>query len=302
MRPTASQGVPRISVVLPVWNGAKYLHEAMASILGQTFADLELIVVDDGSTDATPEVIARVQDPRLRAFRREHSGLVATLNFGVEQARAKWIARQDADDLSAPERLAAQWEAVCQNKKAVMCYAGMTVIGCAPPPPRRKYINQSRGLVAVKLCTRNPFAHGTVLFQKSAYEAAGRYRADEFLAEDYGLWGRMLPLGEFVGLAGALYQYRIHEGSVTRSSTERQEELARQLRLEHCRRYLQLAAEEADRACAVLAAGPGRRRSADWFWFVGHCLPRVPWPGVDLWVWAARQTFQLAKRRDPANA
>ena len=103
---------PLISVLMPVWNGEEYLRESIDSILGQTFSNFEFIVIDDGSTDSTPEILRSYQDPRLRIFRLEHAGIVSALNFGVDQAQTGWIARQDADDVSDPRRLEFQWREV----------------------------------------------------------------------------------------------------------------------------------------------------------------------------------------------
>src|ERR1700690_1943654 len=111
---------PCISVVMPVWNGETFLREAIDSILSQTFADFELIIVDDGSTDGTAKILASYPDARLRVFRLDHAGIVVALNFGAAQARGTWIARQDADDISWPGRLEAQWKALQLNPHAVL--------------------------------------------------------------------------------------------------------------------------------------------------------------------------------------
>src|SRR5580698_3447780 len=105
---------PRISIVMPVWNGETYLAATLESVLTQTFTDFELIVVDDGSTDATLGILKSCPDPRLRVFQLEHGGIVKALNHGLAQARSEWIARQDADDISLPRRLERQWNAVCR--------------------------------------------------------------------------------------------------------------------------------------------------------------------------------------------
>src|SRR5262249_45608253 len=93
---------------MSVHNGARWVREAVTSVLTQTLADLELIVIDDGSTDATPEVLESIRDPRLRVERRARQGLTLALNRALELARAPLLARLDADDVAAPERLARQ--------------------------------------------------------------------------------------------------------------------------------------------------------------------------------------------------
>src|SRR5512134_3549033 len=103
--------IPRVSVVMSVYNGEKYLEEAVESILNQTFRDFEFIVVDDGSSDSTPRLLALYErrDPRVLIYRfDDNRGLSTALNFGIERARGKYIARMDADDISLPNRLQEQ--------------------------------------------------------------------------------------------------------------------------------------------------------------------------------------------------
>src|SRR5437879_2375502 len=99
---------PRVSVVLPVRDGARFLRDALESVLAQTLGDFELLVVDDGSQDETPEILAEVRDERLLVLRQERLGLVAALNRGIGAAHAPYLARMDADDVSLPERLERQ--------------------------------------------------------------------------------------------------------------------------------------------------------------------------------------------------
>src|SRR5262245_59556523 len=97
--------MPRVSVLLPVFNGARFLTDAIERVLDQTWQDFELVVVDDGSTDGSAEIAEGYADTRIRAVRQEHRGLVGALNRGLAESRGEFIARQDADDLSAPTRL-----------------------------------------------------------------------------------------------------------------------------------------------------------------------------------------------------
>src|SRR3954452_17057048 len=110
MPPSASTMAPRLSVVLAVCNGERHLAESVNSVLAQTFTDFELIVVDDGSTDRTPEILAAVAraDPRVVVVRQENHGLTASLIRGIALSRGDYIARQDADDISKPRRFERQ--------------------------------------------------------------------------------------------------------------------------------------------------------------------------------------------------
>ena len=97
-----------VSVVLPVYNGAKYLRDAIDSMLAQSYANFELIIIDDGSTDDSINIISAFNDPRIRLYSQENQGLAATLNRGITLAKGAYIARQDQDDVSLPNRLSKQ--------------------------------------------------------------------------------------------------------------------------------------------------------------------------------------------------
>lgn len=281
---------------MPVWNGKQYLRAAVESILGQTFRDFELIVVDDGSDDGTGGILASYKDERLRVFELAHGGIVKALNFGVSQARAEWIARQDADDVSRPERLQSQWEAVRQNPEAVLCFTdhslrneGQEEIGAARLP-------RTRSFLALRLCYQCPFAHSTVLFSKEAFQNAGGYLEAQRHAEDYALWGRMLEVGKFVALPERLLAFRVHPVSVSQQNLAAQSSLTQRIAAEHCRRFLQLNAREAERAALILRTPAPARKLSDWFWFLTKCAPRLRWKSAEALSWLAWQTAKQVTR------
>src|SRR4051812_43727318 len=119
---------PKISIVMPVWNGEKYLRETMDSVLKQTFGDFEFIVIDDGSQDATMTILESYNDKRIRVLRQQHGGIVKALNAGVAHAQAAWIARQDADDVSLPTRLEKLFAVTRQKNDAVLVYSDVELI------------------------------------------------------------------------------------------------------------------------------------------------------------------------------
>src|SRR5947208_1991791 len=140
---------PKISVVMPVWNGEEFVGAAIESILTQTFPDFELIIVDDGSTDATPEFVGSYDDSRLKYHRLEHAGIVVALNFGVSVARADWIARQDVDDIALPQRFQMQWKAIQAHSDAVLSYADASLIGQDSAALRQPRLPTTKALLAL---------------------------------------------------------------------------------------------------------------------------------------------------------
>jgi glycosyltransferase involved in cell wall biosynthesis len=283
---------PIISVLMPVWNGAEYLREAIEGILNQTFSNFEFIVVDDGSTDGTSGILSSYKDPRLKVFRREHAGIVSALNFGAAQVQGNWIARQDADDVSHPNRLELQWLSVKKRPDVALCHTNFQVLDGQIVRPAPARFPRSKALVGLKLCFQCPITHGTVMFRKNAFHLAGGYREGERHAEDYSLWTAMIEQGEFVGIPNALVTLRVHQQSASRQNQETQLRLAKEIGIRHCQRILQADPDKARRAYEVLNALPRDRKLREWVWFVARCLPGLRWKSAELYAWLASQTFR----------
>jgi len=282
---------PRISIIMPVWNGEKFLAAAVDSLLAQTFTDFELLVIDDGSTDRTPEILRACTDARLRVLRLDHAGIVVALNHGLAGARADWIARLDADDLSEPLRLERQWQAVSRQPRAVLCHTAATCFGDGVPVDEAR-LPRSRSFMALQLCWKCPIIHSTVLFKKSAALAVGGYRPEERHAEDFSLWGRLLEQGEFIGLPERLVRFRIHAQSVSQQNQAVQLALARQIGTRHCRKFLRLNEADAARANELLLKPARDRPWQDWGWFLTRCVPRLRWQSAETSGWLAWQTLR----------
>jgi glycosyltransferase involved in cell wall biosynthesis len=210
-----------VSVVLPVRDGERFLHEAVASVLAQTYSDLELIVVDDGSTDRTREVLGGFSDGRLRLLHQEPLGLVAALRRGIGEARAPLIARMDGDDVSEPARLERQVELMQQRPRVGMVATWTAVIDRDGRELRRELLPQSHDDLARRLLLRNPFQHGSVVVRLEALNAAGGYRDDYGANEDYDLWRRLVRTWQLACVPEVLYRYRVHPAAVTQSDPER---------------------------------------------------------------------------------
>jgi glycosyltransferase involved in cell wall biosynthesis len=288
---------PRISIIMPVWNGEKFLAAAVDSLLAQTFTDFELLVIDDGSTDRTPEILKGYTDPRLRVQRLDHAGIVVALNFGVAQARGAWIARQDADDISRPRRLEAQWKALQLNPHAVLAHTDVECIGDENLTIGHARFPKTRAFMALRLCYFCPIVHSTVLFKKEVALAAGGYLLEERHAEDYSLWGRMLEHGEFVGLPEKLLEFRTHPMSVSKQNSETQMALTKKIAIAHCKRFMKLSDAEAQRAHAALTTPSRERQWKEWWWFLTHCAPGLRWKSAETHGWLLWQTLRQTLRR-----
>lgn len=292
---------PVVSVVMPVWNGEKYLVAAVDSILAQTFTDFELIVVDDGSTDDTAKILKSYDDPRLRIEGLDHAGIVVALNHGLAKARGNWIARQDADDISSPQRFAKQWQALNAQPQAVLSHTDVEYIGENSQAAGRARFPRSRSFTALRLCYQCPIAHSTVMFNKAAAVAAGGYLPEERHAEDFSLWGRLLTRGEFIGLPERLLQFRLHAQSVSQQNLTAQIALAKKIAIRHCGEFLRLSPLHAKRAHTILAAAPGERSSRDWFWFLFRCAPRLRWWSLESCAWLLLQTWKTTFTSSPVT-
>jgi glycosyltransferase involved in cell wall biosynthesis len=210
-----------VSVVLPVRDGERFVREAVESVLAQTYADLELIVVDDGSRDGTSAVLAGFRDDRLRVLRQEPSGLVAALRRGVAEARAPLVARMDADDVSEPERLERQVELLELRPRVGMVATWTAVIDEAGRELRREVLPPAHEDLVRRLLLRNPFQHGSVVVRRDALDAAGGYLDDYGANEDYDLWRRLARSWELACVPEVLYRYRVHAGAVTQTDPDR---------------------------------------------------------------------------------
>jgi len=205
--------VPMVSVVMPVYNCARFLAAAIESILTQTFADFEFLIVDDGSDDATPNIVADYarRDPRIRAFRNSHNeGIVVALNRGLDESRGHYIARMDGDDISLPDRLEKQVAWIDKKPDIDVLGAALTYIDA-----------HSREIGLVRHCTLEksilsqcPLLHPTVLIRRESLERHKlRYRQRYNCAEDYYLWLEMSRHGRFAALEEIVLRYRMSEGA-----------------------------------------------------------------------------------------
>ena len=217
---------PLISVVMSVYNGEKYLAEAIKSILSQTYKSFEFIIINDGSTDKSLEIIHHYQelDDRIVLISRENRGLIASLNEGIKKAQGKYIARMDADDSSLPTRLEEQVEFMENN-------TDIGISGCAVirfgENIKTLYGSLLKNNEAIKseLLFSSPFAHPSVIMSRKVILKYNLFYDNNFLhAEDFELWTRMAKVTKMANLSKPLLKYRVVASSITREANKNIEE------------------------------------------------------------------------------
>ena len=197
---------PPLSVLMPVYNTEKYVAEAVESILNQTFADFEFIIINDGSTDRSLEILWRYekQDPRIRLISRENRGLVETRNELLCEAKGELVAWADSDDMSYPNRLEKQVACFQQNPTAVWCYVSVRFVDPVGMPLYNEEVLADGWT-------------GVVMMRRKTAVKLGGFRKELRMCEDYDLALRMEEVGSIVSLREVLIDYRQHPESVCNS-------------------------------------------------------------------------------------
>lgn len=252
--------MPLVSFLIAVHNGARYLDAAVDSALGQTVQDLELIVIDDASTDGTPDLLAAVRDERLSVLRNEQqAGLAASLNRGLDAAAGRYVARLDDDDIAVPERLERQLAQV--RAEPNLAVVGSAVVDLDAEGRRGRTHRLPLGGAALRwhALFSSPFFHPTVLVDRETLDRHGlRYDAAFLESEDYDLWTRLLALAEGANLPEPLVEKRVHAGQASLRRSDVQQSFQRQVAL---REIARLAPALGERQ-AELAWGLGSGRVA----------------------------------------
>lgn len=207
---------PKVTVLMPVYNAEKFLAQAIESILSQTFRDFEFLIIDDGSSDQSLDIIKGfgVQDKRIRVVARKNKGLVATLNEGLSIAQGKYVARQDADDISEKKRLEKQIEYLENDSSVGLVGTNYHVIDDGGRVTATTDVFTSPDDLKLVEVFFNHFGHGTImaradLMTKHGYDITYKH------AEDYDLWVRLSHEARIANLSEPLYQWRQHLEGVT---------------------------------------------------------------------------------------
>jgi glycosyltransferase involved in cell wall biosynthesis len=218
--------MPKLSVILPVYNSEKFLKESVESILRQDFSDFELIIIDDGSIDTGPQIVETFVDPRIKFFRPGKIGLTKALNFGLSMATGAYIARMDADDISGPLRFSRQigFLDTAVNVAAVGCWyyvidAAGKIVAERKPPRKAADIKKAFLFSA-------PIVHPAAMIRMSALQDIGGYDETFIYAQDRDLFLRMLTRWDLAVIPEFLFYFRISSGSITLSKEKIQKKFS----------------------------------------------------------------------------
>jgi glycosyltransferase involved in cell wall biosynthesis len=278
---------PEVSVVMSVFNGAPQLPETLESILSQVGTRLELIVVNDGSTDASRDVLDEYasRDSRVRVIDQTNQGLTRALIVGCRQSRADYIARHDVGDVSHSRRMLLQKGALDSDKDLAFVSCWTEYCG-----PEWEFLYLMRGTTSaaqpMAIISRSaehgvldgPTHHGSTMFRRGAYEAAAGYRPQFYYGQDWDLWHRLAVIGNFLTVQETLYRARVTPGSISNANRRLQRTCARLSRAALEMRLDGRADDEALKTASEIRPsnlyGPSNRRKADGLYFIGECLRR----------------------------
>lgn len=214
-----------VSVILPAYNASNYIREAIESILNQTYNNFELIIINDGSTDNTVQIIGTYKDSRIKLINNgENKGLIYSLNRGVELASGEYIARMDADDISLPHRFEKQIEVMNQNSEIAVCGTYINYFGGSNGRFSRCQPKLQDEEIKKSLLIRSAFAHPTVMMRATILKKNGLKYDEKFRScEDYKLWIDMATYGSFINIPIPLLKYRVSNSQI--STQHRNEQL-----------------------------------------------------------------------------
>ena len=207
---------PMVSVLMPVFNGEKYLSEAIGSILNQTFTDFEFLIIDDGSTDRSIEIAKSYSDPRIKILLNDANyGIVKALNRGLKLSKGKYIARMDADDISIPSRFQKQYDFMEKNQDIGICGTWIELFGTksevwSPPITHNE--------IFVGMLFESMIYHPTVFIRRELIVSLKQFYNEAFqAAQDYDFWVRLSLNGiKFANIGEVLLKYRIHANNISK--------------------------------------------------------------------------------------
>lgn len=210
--------LPLVSIILPVYNGGIYLHAAISCILEQTYPNLQIIIIDDGSSDDSESTVRSFRDSRIQFVKQSNQGLAATLNRGISLARGKYVARQDQDDIAKQSRISLQVAYMEEHPDCALVGSWAQIMEVDRLVERFHRHPVEEVTLRYQLLFNNPFVHSSVLLRRSALLQVGGYTTDPDRQppEDYELWSRLSHIGSVANIGEVLQIYREIPGSMSR--------------------------------------------------------------------------------------
>ena len=222
-----NNNIPKISVVMSVYNGEQYLREAIDSILNQSFTEFEFIIINDGSTDNSLQIIESYKDERIVLINQSNTGLAKALNIGIEKSRSNFIARMDADDISLPDRLQKQYDFLEQHHECVAVGGNAEVID-----RDGNYVFTSNQVLNWEEIKNNlpvdPSFHSSTMYRKTAFDKVGGY-PEIYGIEDSVFFNKLAKVGELRNLPDVLIKYRLCPTAVTMKSSKKDSKIIQKI-------------------------------------------------------------------------
>lgn len=215
----------KVSLIMSVYNGEAFLEETINSVLKQTFADFEFVIVNDGSTDKSLEIINQfiAKDSRVKVVNNvKNIGLTKSLNIGIQHSIGEYIARLDAGDFSYPQRFEEQVKFLDQNQDVGLVGSWAYVVDESRNKLKELKYPLNDKEIKKSLIKYNPFVHSSIMFRKSVVSQIEFYNTDYFYAQDYELYFRLWPYTQFANIPSFLVEYRRYSESITSTKNKEQ--------------------------------------------------------------------------------
>jgi glycosyltransferase involved in cell wall biosynthesis len=212
--------VPLVSIVLPVYNGEKYLTESLDSVLSQTYQNWELVIINDGSTDGTENLILNYQDKRIKYLKNDgNKGIIFSLNRGIQESKGVYIARLDADDIALPFRIEKQVEFLSDNLDYVLCGSYFQTIDSKGKLLKTVTFPSNNRDAQSYLLLHNCFCHSAIMMRSHIAKEL-KYDEKFQVCEDYDLWYRISRVGKILNLPVVAILYRVHDSNMSTRKSE----------------------------------------------------------------------------------
>lgn len=216
---------PKVSVLMSVYNGDRFLKESIDSILSQTFTDFEFIIVNDASTDKTPDILKSYsfRDPRIKIITNEvNLGLTKSLNVGIRNSKGEYVARLDAGDISEKDRLLKEVKFLDDNLEYVLVGTGVLFVDSDDRVIKEIKVITENEKIKRNLIKHNQFIHSSIMIRREVLEKVGLYNEEWKYAQDYELYFRLCRYGKVANLPDYLVKYVVYENSITRKKNRKQ--------------------------------------------------------------------------------